>query len=310
VLSSPIVLDLAGLGKPDLLAGPTWNVIPGRKIASTALRTFDLDGTGDYAWEWVGPKSGLLVWNTGGQGQIESGEQLFGHHTWGKTWKDGYEALATLDDDGNGKITRKEFADLGVWVDANSNGISEKGEVKALEAWGIESVSLKAQRDPTGNAWVPQGFTRKMPDGKRKTLSTWDWMAMGEPKPADGTYVWVGQVGDLKLGGYFNLHREGDEVRGITVPTVGVPQYSKPVLLGFPITGKRAGETIRWSVPTLDGTCVSEVSWDGGGKHLYGKTQVDTKDVKTEYLWQADLVAGIPVAGSRSARKVNQEGDR
>ncbi|MBM3268062.1 MAG: hypothetical protein FJZ01_10485 [Candidatus Sericytochromatia bacterium] len=305
VLSSPIVLDLEGLGRPDLLAGPTWNVIPGRKLASTALRQFDLDGSGDYAWEWIGPKSGLLVWDADGKGNIKSGQQLFGHHTWGKKWKDGYEALATLDDNGDGQLLPTEFANLGIWRDANSNGISEEGEVKSLVAWGIESISIKAMRDPKGNAWAPQGFVRKMPDGKRKTLATWDWMAMGEAKPVEGTYVWVGKMGEKELGGYFNLYREGDEVRGLTVPTIGTYPLPGGVLLGFPITGKRNGETIKWSVPADGGTVTSEVTWENGGKHLYGKTRVDTKDLKTEYLWQADLVAGNPVPAARSASKAN-----
>ncbi len=307
VLSSPIILDLAGLGRPDLLAGPTWNVVPGRKLASAAIRSFDLDGSGDYAWEWVGPKSGLLVWNEGGAGKIRSGRQLFGHHTWGKKWKDGYEALATLDDNADGALAPGEFASLGIWQDANSNGVSEPGEVKDLQAWGIESISLEAQRDPRGNAWVPRGFVRKMPDGKRKTLATWDWLAMGEAKPSDGTYVWVGKMGDKELGGYFNLHREGDEVRGLTVPTVGTLPLPNGVLLGFPITGKRNGDVIRWSVPADGGTVVSEVTWEDGGKHLYGKTRVDTKDLDTEYLWQAELVAGNPVGSARSAHEGNRE---
>jgi hypothetical protein len=300
VLSSPIVLDIAGLGKPDLLAGPVWNAIPGRKIASNALRQFDLDGTGEYTWEWVGPKSALLVWDADGKGNITSGAQLFGNHTWGKKWKDGYEALATLDENGDGQVTVREFGNLGLWIDANSNAISEKGEVKSLVEMGIESISVKAQRDARGNAWAPAGFVRKMPGGQAKTLASWDWMAMGNAQAMEGTYLWVGNDGDMKLGGYMNLYREGDEVRGITVPTVGVPPLPKGILAAFPITGKRKGETIKWSIPHKDGTVTSEVTWENGGKHLYGTTRVNTKAVKTEYSWQAELISGRPI-GSRVA---------
>ncbi len=303
VLSSPIVLDLHGLGKPDLLAGPTWNVIPGRKIASTALRTFDLDGSGEYAWEWVGPKSGLLAWDGDGKGNIASGTQLFGNNTWGKKWKDGYEALATLDDNNDGQVTSNEFGNLVVWIDTNSNGVSDKGEVKSLTELGIEKINVKAQRDAKGNAWAKAGFVRKMPGGERKTLTTWDWIAMGEARQAEGTYVWVGDDGERKLGGYFKLNDAAGSIRGYSVPTIGVNAMPGGLLAAFPVTGKRSGEKIKWSVPADGGTVTSEVEVDNGGKHLYGKTRVDTNKEKFEYLWQAELVAGDPIGPkARSAR--------
>lgn len=309
VLSSPIVLDLHGLGRPDLLAGPTWNVVPGRKIASSALRAFDLDCTGEYTWEWVGPKSALLAWDADGRGQITSGAQLFGNHTWGKKWKDGYEPLATLDTNGDGQLTPNEYANLVAWIDANSNGVSEKGEVKSLTELGIEKISVKAQRDAKGNAWSPAGFVRKMPGGERKTLATWDWIAMGEARQAEGTYVWVGDLDEnRKIGGYFNLHDAAGEIRGISVPTIGVQPLPGKVLAAFPITGKRTGDVIKWSTPYEkgSGTVTSEVEIADGGRHLYGKTRVDTKEEKFEYLWQADLVAGDPIGPkTRSAGKVN-----
>ncbi|MBM3274000.1 MAG: hypothetical protein FJZ00_02520 [Candidatus Sericytochromatia bacterium] len=45
--ASPIILDLGRLGRPDLLAGPDWGLLPGSKLASAAVRDFDLDGPGD-----------------------------------------------------------------------------------------------------------------------------------------------------------------------------------------------------------------------------------------------------------------------
>lgn len=309
VLSSPIILDLHGLGRPDLLAGPTWNVMPGRKIASTALRTFDLDCTGEYTWEWVGPKSALLAWDSDGKGNITSGAQLFGNNTWGKKWKDGYEALATLDDNGDGQLTPNEYANLVAWTDTNSNGVSEKGEVKSLTELGIEKISVKAQRDPKGNAWAQAGFVRKTATGERKTLATWDWIAMGEARQAEGTYVWVGDINEeQKVGGYFKLNDAAGEIRGFSVPTIGVQPLPKGILAAFPITGKRSGDKIKWSVPYEKGggTVTSEVEVTDGGKHLYGKTRVDTKEQKFEYLWQADLIAGDPIGPkARSAGKVN-----
>jgi hypothetical protein len=300
-LSSPIVLDLAGLGHPDLLAGPVWKVQPGRKIATSAVRKFDLDGTGGYVWEWVGPRSGILVWDEEGNGRITSGAQLFGSISFGKKWKDGYDALATLDKNGDGQITAAEFDKLGVWVDANSDGVSDKGEVKPLTEWGIESLNVKAQRDAAGNAWAPQGFVRKMPDGTRKTLATWDWMSMGVAKADNGVYVWVGKYGQKELGGYLNLEEDNGQVRGMAVPTVGVQPLPNGLLAAFPIQGKRSGEKFTWTVPHDKGTVTSEVTLDEGGKHLYGKTRVKSPTENFEYKWQAELISGTPLGAAGKA---------
>ena len=43
-----------------------------------------------------------------------------------------------------------EFGKFVVWQDLNSNGISEEGEVKSLAEWGIESISLSADREAAG----------------------------------------------------------------------------------------------------------------------------------------------------------------
>jgi hypothetical protein len=40
------------------------------------------------------------------------------------------EALRTYDSNGDGRITADDahFADIGVWTDANGNGVSDQGE--------------------------------------------------------------------------------------------------------------------------------------------------------------------------------------
>jgi hypothetical protein len=56
-------------------------------------------------------------------------------------WMNGYEALASLGDDHDGRLKGAELAGLALWHDANSNGISEAGEVRAVADWGIVELS-------------------------------------------------------------------------------------------------------------------------------------------------------------------------
>ena len=81
---------------------------------------------------------------------IDNGTELFGSATdsinGGKA-VDGYAALAQFDANSDGKIDASDniFKDLAVWVDANSNGLTEAGEVKSLTDLGIASLDLNAQ---------------------------------------------------------------------------------------------------------------------------------------------------------------------
>lgn len=307
---SPILLDLEGLGRPDLLAGPDWKLLPGRKLASNALRAFDLDGTGTASWEWVGPRTGILVWDPGLTGKIKSGKQLFGNYTWGERFDDGYEALAKLDKNGDGTLTGAELESLAIWVDTNSDAVSDPSEVAPVARHGIESISVKAERDAAGHAAARNGFVRRSPDGKKEALATWDWIAMGQARPTEGTYVWVGKSEGKDYGGYLNLRDDRGEIGGLSFPTVGHEQIPGMVV-ALPVGGRvvEPGK-IRWTTPTFGGTVLSEVTWEPGGKHLYGRTKVDTKAKKFEYTWQAELIAGDPIGGGLRASRLERAADR
>jgi hypothetical protein len=59
----------------------------------------------------------------------------------------GYLALSELDTNGDGIIsaTDANFADLMVWVDSNSDGVSQTPELHSLSSLGITQLDLKAQ---------------------------------------------------------------------------------------------------------------------------------------------------------------------
>ncbi|MCM1082288.1 MAG: hypothetical protein NC428_02330, partial [Clostridium sp.] len=109
---------------------------------------FDLDNNG-YAEKtaWTGTEDGFLALDRDGNGMIDNGGELFGDRVIlkdGITSASGFEALAELDTNGDGKIDASDtdFEKLLVWIDANQNGKSEAGELKSLSAHGIISISL------------------------------------------------------------------------------------------------------------------------------------------------------------------------
>jgi hypothetical protein len=97
---SPIILDLDGDGIE------TTNVKDGAY--------FDHDGNG-FAEQtgWAGADDGLLVFDRDGNGTIDSGKELFGSETIlsdGSKASNGFEALAELDDNHDGKIDASDAA--------------------------------------------------------------------------------------------------------------------------------------------------------------------------------------------------------
>ncbi|MCX7101606.1 MAG: hypothetical protein NTX38_08955, partial [Methylobacter sp.] len=136
-LASPIVLDLNGDGLSTL------NYSSGVQ--------FDIHASGQKVQTgWVSPTDGLLVLDRNGNGVIDSGSELFGTSTMlsnGQKAKDGYQALSELDSNGDHLITNadKGWDELKVWVDKNSDGITEAGEMVTLDSLGITQLNLAAK---------------------------------------------------------------------------------------------------------------------------------------------------------------------
>jgi Ca2+-binding RTX toxin-like protein len=172
----PLVLDLDGKGI-NLVAPWQSNV------------DFDLnmDGTKE-ATGWVGPTNGILVFDRNGNGQIDNASEWFGESftsdgSISTTNHNGFSALSTLAQSGAtvfdrntalyDKTTGKSYFDLvQVWVDANQDGITDKGELKTLIELGIASLDLQAI--PSGTVLngsvisLTAGYTRA--DGTRGDL--------------------------------------------------------------------------------------------------------------------------------------------
>jgi tetratricopeptide (TPR) repeat protein len=124
---------------------------------------FDADGTGlRKQWTWITKDAAWLVHDPKRSGKISSALQLFGNVTFWLFWETGYDALAALDDNRDGRLSGKELDGLALWHDANGDGVSDAGEVKPLSAFGVVALSCKSQRDashPDRIAYSPAGVT-------------------------------------------------------------------------------------------------------------------------------------------------------
>ena len=159
----PIVLDLDGDGIETIAYDKLKKAV------------FDHDGDGiAHATGWVKKDDGILVLDRNGDGVINDGREVFGDSTilsTGETAKHGYEALADLDSDGNGKINADDtkFDELRVWRDLDSDGVSDVGELFGLHELGIGALNLDYQdvdKNLTGGNKLTQLGSYEKHDGK------------------------------------------------------------------------------------------------------------------------------------------------
>ena len=127
---------------------------------------------------WINKNDGFLVYDRNGDGVINNGSELFGDNTLlknGERATNGYQALAELDDNGDGKVDTADsaFAKLRVWRDLNQDGISQEGELLTLEEAKVKALNLahkNSDRDlGNGNTLAEEG-TYTDSDGNEKQM--------------------------------------------------------------------------------------------------------------------------------------------
>jgi hypothetical protein len=143
-----------------------------------ALVDFNSDVSFDFAGQgqqlragWIRTTAAWLVWDPKEKGRINSGFQMFGSVTWVSSWDNGYLALGALDDNGDGQLAGAELAGLSLWQDADSDGVSDKGEVRTLASHGVVSLKYGHERAET-RYWISAGGVT-FADGR--TWPTYDW---------------------------------------------------------------------------------------------------------------------------------------
>ncbi|POF31663.1 T1SS-143 repeat domain-containing protein [Roseibium marinum] len=150
----PIALDLNGDG-----------------VDLSATTGFDIDADGDLDQiGWTGPEDGLLVMDLDGSGKIEDGSELFSEVFNGGSFANSLEALASLDDNGDGVIDANDaaFSEIKVWRDGNSDGVTQEGELLSLIEQGIEAINLETaevNQSVNGNTVFAEGTYTKSDGG-------------------------------------------------------------------------------------------------------------------------------------------------
>jgi hypothetical protein len=175
---SPILLDLDGDG---FHLGGIDDAV-----------SFDIDGNGvreRLAWTSRHSEDAFLALDRNGNGQIDSGAELFGNRTpmvSGGSAANGYDALFEYDREtwggnGNQLIDPGDavFGSLLVWIDRNHDGATGMGELSTLAAAGVLDLECSYQasrhRDRHGNYFRYKGTAgMTTPAGHRRVTQTYD----------------------------------------------------------------------------------------------------------------------------------------
>ena len=195
---SSLINDLSSLLR-DLLADPIVLDLDGDGIELTALASsatkFDLDGDGvAERTGWVSPQDGFLVQDANGNGLVDGVNELFGSAN-----IDGFDELVALDSNGDGRIDVSDaaFAQLMVWRDLNSDGISTADEMMTLTQAGITRLNLSyaaSGAEVDGNV-IARTAAYVRADGSSRTMGSVQFaLSDGDNVPVipDGT-----DIGDL-----------------------------------------------------------------------------------------------------------------
>ena len=156
------------------IAVPLADDIPASAIVDPLARVrFDADGSAlGRRWTWITPNAAWLVYDPRGSGRIDSALQLFGSVTFWLFWRNGYDAMQSLDDDASGELAGDELRSIGLWQDRNADGVSDACEVRSLASAGIVALSYD-HVDGDGSrfaAIAPRGV--RLSDGR--TRPTYD----------------------------------------------------------------------------------------------------------------------------------------
>jgi tetratricopeptide (TPR) repeat protein len=142
-----------------------------------AAVVFDLDGSGRrQSWTWITPRAGWLVYLQH-RTRATSGLQMLGARTFWIFWRDGYQAMAALDQDDDGWLQRNELAYLKVWCDANQDGICHPRELRSLSSLSIEALATSGQPHRPGYLHNPCGVRYR--DGGFG--ASYDWTPTSRP---------------------------------------------------------------------------------------------------------------------------------
>ncbi len=208
VAEDPVILDLDGDGVEivDLFDGSA---------------RFDIAGDGvRRQTAWAGSDDALLAMDLDGNGAIDDVTELLSERFGGGHFIDGEAALASLDDNGDGRLDAADsrFMELLLWQDANQEGESGEGELSDLESRGVVSIDL---------GWTRADWT----DGTSEMIAeeSFRWSDGREGAIADVGFGYVSNIGataSVDGDGFLRLDpalRMTDEAADPVEPQVSAP---------------------------------------------------------------------------------------
>lgn len=282
-------------------------------------------GSSYYAWR-ASARTPLVVYDPDHTGVVTSATQLFGRWTFGgKTlasarntgvaqgpWEHGFEALATLDRDGDGKVSGNELQSIALWFDKNMDGVSQEGEVKKASEVGLLTLFVTPDyvNPGTHDVYAYKGFEKTV-NGRTITGTAVDWYSTRHEtsegvfeaeqrlrvpqglssksealfeqnvfsarvrKDFGGAWLWRADrdYGGARQGGAFTLMQRGSEVRGKALTEVGLEKNSARV------------KSMMFSLP-LRGT--TEILKDGRQKLNFEVRGYKGRITKSEAVLSAD----------------------
>ena len=172
---SPVALDLNGDGKIGV-TGATSSIDKdaGAAIGKTVQFDLNADGVKENTEWFDGSGDGILVDTTkiGANGDLD-GSALFGDE--GGKFENGYDKLATRDNNNDGQISGAELDNLALWKD-DGDAVLEAGELVSAKDANISSISsdMKITLGADGKSHMQSTATTT--DGKQ-ILSEDVWFA-------------------------------------------------------------------------------------------------------------------------------------
>ena len=173
-------------GQPNVNRDPLALDLDGDGIETVGLSAnIHFDHDGDSFKELSGAiaaDDGLLVLDINGDGQINSGAELFGNNTFladGELAENGFEALAELDSNDDGIIDDKDarYAELRIWRDIDQDGETDEGELFILEDLGVQSLNTAYDEqdytDTSGNEHRQVGSYTNTSGEERALTDVW-----------------------------------------------------------------------------------------------------------------------------------------
>jgi hypothetical protein len=126
---SPLVLDLGGDG------------LELSSVDQSGVKfDMDLDGIKDPTG-WIGTQEAFLVLDKNNDGVINNRSEMFGNLD---AYENGFSLLASYDDNNDGAIDNRDwiFPRLRLWIDSNSDAVSQPEELFTLLSMDVASINL------------------------------------------------------------------------------------------------------------------------------------------------------------------------